>query len=87
MRPRAKSQDHERQTGRPALCEREDMIEVSGFNSCWTIVFLNNSHVKPTPTVWVCVDKNAFDLALTKLAGMKWIQVVQSGASHVEGIN
>lgn len=62
------------------------MIEVSGFNSCWTIVFLNKSHDKPTPTVWVCVNKDAYDRALTKLAGRKWIEVVESGPSHVEGM-
>lgn len=59
------------------------MIEVSGFDSCWTIVFLNKSHSVPTPTVWVCVDKEAMDRNLTKLKSQKWIEVVQSGPSHV----
>lgn len=62
------------------------MIEVSGFGSCWTIIFLNKSHTPPTPTVWVCVDKDAMNRSLTKFAGNKWIEVVQSGASHVEGM-
>lgn len=62
------------------------MIEVSGFNSAWTIVFLNKSHTPPSQFVWVCVDKDAMDRGLTKLRKNKWIEVVQSGASHVEGM-
>lgn len=59
------------------------MIEVSGFNSCWTIVFLNKSHASPTPTVWVCVDKEAMVRNVAKLKSQKWIEVVQSGPAHV----
>ena len=59
------------------------MIEVSEFDSCWTIVFLNKSHEKPTPTVWVCVNKEAMDRHLARLKSQHWIEVVESGPSHV----
>ena len=59
------------------------MIEVSAFNTCWTITFLNKSFENPTPTVWVCPNKDAYERALEKLRSQKWIEVVQNGSSHV----
>jgi len=59
------------------------MIEVS-LNACWTIVFLNKSHENPTPTVWVCENRRVYDRSLEKLGGLKHIEIIQHGASHVE---
>lgn len=60
------------------------MIQVSAFGSVLTVVFLNKSHNPPTPTVWVCADREAFDAAKAKLAAMSHIEVIQAGPSHVE---
>ncbi len=62
------------------------MIEISPFNSVLTISFLNKSHEPRTPVVWVCVNRAAYDKALEKLAGQDWIEVVQHGNAHVEGL-
>lgn len=61
------------------------LIEVSDFRAVWSIVFLNRSHENPTPTVWVCRDQGAYARSLEKLKGMRHIDVIQSGAAHVEG--
>jgi hypothetical protein len=58
------------------------MIEVSGFSSCWTITFLNKSFENPTPTVWVCGNKDLYETSLAKLRGQKHIEIVQNGPSH-----
>jgi hypothetical protein len=59
------------------------MIEVT-LNSCWTIVFLNKSHNKPTPTVWVCTNHDAWTRGIQMLEKMKHIEIIQQGASHVK---
>jgi hypothetical protein len=59
------------------------MIEVS-MSACWTIVFLNKSHENPTPTVWVCESRGIYDRSLVKLKGLKHIEIIQHGPSHVE---
>ena len=61
------------------------MIEVH-FRSCWTIVFLNKSVIDPTPTVWVCMDRDVYDRSLADLLEMKHIEIIQNGPSHVEGL-
>jgi len=60
------------------------LIEVSDFRAVLTIVFLNKSHEGPTPTVWVCKDRDAYDRALGKLAKRPHVEVIQHGPAHVE---
>ena len=64
----------------------EFKIETSVFGSCLTIVFLNKMETPPTPTVWVCANRAAYDKALDKLRSkdMNHIELVQFGHSHVQ---
>jgi hypothetical protein len=59
------------------------MIETE-LGSCLTIVFLNKSHESPTPTVWVCTNRAVYESSLRHLQGLKHVEVVQAGPSHVQ---
>ena len=61
------------------------MIKTSPLGTCLTIVFLNKTHEPPTPTVWVCANREAYDRGLDKLRAMKHIEIVGHGDTHVEG--
>jgi hypothetical protein len=52
--------------------------------ACWTITFLNTTHEKPTPTVWVCTNQAAYYASLSHLRLLKHIEIVQGGPSHVQ---
>lgn len=62
----------------------KETIYVDFLNTCLSICFINKSHENPTPVVWVCSNKESFDKAIKKLNGMTWIQILTSGATHVE---
>jgi hypothetical protein len=55
--------------------------------ACWTIVFYNRSVQEASPTVWVCESETTYHNAMKRLAGLKHIEIVQNGPSHVEEEN
>lgn len=59
------------------------MIETN-LGACFTVVFLNKTHSAPTPTVWVCENQAAYLASLKYLRGLKHIEIVQEGPSHVQ---
>lgn len=58
-------------------------IEVNNFQSVLTVTFLNKSFENPTPTTWVCANRDAYDRAVNKLANMPHIEIIEQGAVHV----
>ena len=58
-------------------------IEFNPLFGVMTIVFLNKTHHEPTPTVWVCPSKDAYDQNLAHLQTMSHIEIVQIGPSLV----
>ena len=60
-------------------------IQVSQFNTVYTITFINHSQdgmEDATPTTWVCQNKAAYERALRDLSQLWHIKVLQSGQSH-----
>ena len=60
-------------------------IEVSPLNSVLFISFLNRSHNPPTPVVWVCANREAYQESMRKLSEQEHIQITDFGHAHVEG--
>ena len=52
-------------------------------NSCLTIVFINKGHDNPTPIVWVCQSRKAFDASIEQLRANDNMEIIQSGLTHV----
>lgn len=53
-------------------------------STCLSIVFFNKSHAPPlTPIIHVCANREAYDKDLSRLAHSPWIEVIQSGETHV----
>lgn len=58
-------------------------IPVHPMGAVLTITFLNKTHVQPTPTVWVCENRDAYESGMRELLANEHIHIVQSGPSHV----
>ena len=59
------------------------MITTSILDTCLTITFLNLSFKEPTPEVWVCANREAFESSVEKLTAMKHIKILKAGNSHI----
>lgn len=59
-------------------------IQISPVGCALTIAFYNKSHTPPTLYVWVCRNRDSYDLALKELAETPYCEIVHQGNSVVK---